>query len=288
MFPRYVFFQIGDYCNGRCTFCPRSRPEFAFPRGRMDDGLLEQALEEVQRHREECELLGINFRCEPTLDRRLAAWCERMAAVGYRPRITTNGTMMHLHDIDRIVAHVSTVHFSLHGGPDPAERDRVMPGLDHEATLGNLAAVARAAARLPEERRPTVMVSDMFCPPEQQSPRREQLRRIVGGAALSVEFTPLFQRTPESDRGIDRGPRVRCQSFGPALMAGLLWDGTMIICAEDWARQFSPGRAYRDGGLEALFNSPVAEEFRAWASGRRDLPPGHLCRRCTTAQALHE
>ncbi len=236
LFPPRVYLQIRDACNGRCVFCPRKGLEGLFKRGAMSEALLQKILEEIDGHRDQVIEMGINFRCEPSLDRRLVDWCRRLSWFGYPPKVTTNGSFIHNHDLEELVRHASVIHFSVHGGPEAENRERCMPGLDHEQCYRNFREVGATIKRLGTETQ--LWASDMFCADDQEESRKQR------------------------------------------------WDGTMIICAEDWKREYSPGRIYHDGTIEELFTNAAASRFRDEASGLEDLPEDHICRRCYTAKEL--
>ena len=284
LFPPRVYLQIRDACNGRCVFCPRKGLEGQFKRGAMSDALLEKILEEVDGHRDQVIEVGINFRCEPSLDRRLVDWCRRLSGFGYPPKVTTNGSFIHNHDLAELVRHASVIHFSMHGGPDAENRERYMPGFDHEQCYRNFREVGDTIKRLGAETQ--LWASDMFCHADKVETMQNRWADMAGCDTFVFMKTVPFQRTDAVDSGVRFGSRVICRSYGPHILGGILWDGTMIICAEDWKREYSPGRIHEDGTIEELFTNDAASRFRDEASGLEDLPEGHICRRCYTAKEL--
>jgi len=251
----------------------------------MPEFLMEQILEEIDRHRDQVEIVDFVLHCEPSLDFRLVNLCRWFSEFGFKPEVVTNGSCIHNHDIDELVRHISLIQFSMHGGLDAARRERYMSGLDHEQCYKNVRAVGRAIKKaglsIP------LRITDMFCP----APEEENQRRIWGFVAEYDGFQfvrpRLKQRDHAVDLGVRAGPRVICDSpCGPHRLAGIRWDGTMIICSADWQQQHSPGRIYDDGTIEELFNSPIANQFRFEASGQVDLPDDHICRRCCAVPPL--
>jgi len=286
LFPSKVFLQISDACNSRCVFCPRKGLEGRFPSGSMSIALLEQILAEVDWHGDRVVEMDVNLHCEPTLDPRLGYFCRRLAEHGHPPALITNGSRLHDHDLDDLVGHVSMIQFSMHGGREAERRERYMPGLDHEQCYRNVAAVGRAIKRLGRE--VMLRVTDMFCPGPEEEAQRERWAELAGCGENFVFVRPrLLQRDGALDLGVRAGPRVRCASLcGPHEMAGILWDGTMVICSADWERRRSPGMIYREGSIEDLFNSQTANRLRWESSGEVDLPEDHICRRCCAVPPL--
>jgi len=131
-------------------------------------------------------------------------------------------------------------------------------------------------------------ITDMFCPGPEEEAQRERWAELAGCGENFVFVRPrLLQRDGALDLGVRTGPRVRCTSLcGPHEMAGILWDGTMVICSADWERRRSPGLVYRDGSIEDLFNSETANRLRWESSGEMDLPEDHICRRCCAVPPL--
>jgi len=284
LFPTRIYLQIGDYCNGRCRFCPRSTLESRFKRGKMSEALLDRILEEADRWRDHVVEMGINFRCEPSLDRRLVRWCRRLADFGFPPKVTTNGSFIHKHDLEGLVLNTTVIHFSMHGGPDAENRERYMPGFNHEQCFENFREVGRTINRLGATTQ--LWASDMFCSEEETESKEKQWAKMAGCDTFVFMRTVPFQRTEFVDVGRRFGPRIVCRSYGPHVLGGILWDGTMIICSEDWDREYSPGKIYGDGTIEDLFNCEKARHFRNEAFGKIDLCEGHICMRCFTAKEI--
>jgi len=246
---------------------------------------MEQILEEIDRHRDQVEVVDLNLHCEPSLDFRLVNLCRWFSEFGFKPQLVTNGYCVHNHDLDELVRYTSLIQFSMHGGRDAGRRERYMSGLDHERCYRNVEAMGQAIKR--SGRPVTLRVTDMFCPGPEEEAQGQQWAKLAGCENFEFVRPRLKQRDHAIDLGVRAGPRVTCDSpCGPHRLAGIRWDGTMIICSADWQQQHSPGRIYDDGTIEELFNSPIANQFRFEASGQVDLPDDHICRRCCAVPPL--
>ena len=285
LFPSLISLQVVEACNSRCVFCPGRGLRGSPPHAYMSEVLMEQILAEIAFHHERVETVDLNLHCEPSLDLRLGALCRWFSEAGYPPQIITNGSRLHDHDIGELVRYTSLIQVSMHGGRDAARRERYMPGLDHEQCYRNVAAVGRAIEQ--SSRAVMLRVTDMFCPGPEEEAQGQQWAELAGCENFEFVRPRLLQRDGALDLGVRAGPRVKCTSLcGPHEMAGILWDGTMVICSADWERRLSPGMVYRDGAIEDLFNSETANRLRWESSGEVDLPDDHICRRCCAVPPL--
>jgi len=285
LFPSFISLQVIEACNSRCVFCPGAGLRGSPPHVYMSEILMGKVLKEIDSHRGRVEAVDLNLHCEPSLDLRLVGLCRWLSDFGYPPQIITNGSRIHDHDLDELVRHSSLIQFSMHGGMDAERRERYMPGLDHEQCYRNVAAVGRAIRRSGREL--MLRVTDMFCPGPEEEAQGRRWAELAGCENSEFVRPRLLQRDGALDLGVRSGPRVKCASLcGPREMAGILWDGTMVICSADWERQYSPGVVYRDGTIEELFNSETANRLRRESSGEVDLPEDHLCQRCCAVPPL--
>jgi MoaA/NifB/PqqE/SkfB family radical SAM enzyme len=280
-FPRLIQLQTINACNAACAMCPYPVYRDVFPRGRMDDALFDRVTEEIARHPEAKVFIPM-LQNEPFLDRRIFEKVARFkAATGGRVRVelVTNGAFLTEENVARIAeCGLDVVDVSL----DALSREvyaRVRVGLDYDRVLAGVERLL--AAKLPATSVFVRLVKVRDNVHEVRAFARAWRRRGVpvfmytandrGGAVVGFDDT---QRIPDAEiplrsrvgRRLVRAWMGHCPI--PFSSAYVLHDGSLILCAHDWARREILGNV-REATIAELWNGERMREIRALVSERR-------------------
>jgi radical SAM protein with 4Fe4S-binding SPASM domain len=280
-FPRLVQLQTINACNAACAMCPYPVYKNVFPRGRMDDALFDKVTEEIARH-PEAKVFVPMLQNEPFLDRRIFEKVKRFkAATGGRVRVelVTNGAFLTEENVARIAeSGLDVVDVSL----DALSREvyaRVRVGLDYDRVLAGVERLLAAKLTATSVFVRLVKVRDNVH--EVRAFARAWRRRGVpvfmytandrGGTVAGFDDT---QGIPDAEvpfrsrvgRRLVRAWMKHCPI--PFSSAYILHDGSLILCAHDWARREILGNV-RDAGIAELWNGERMREIRALVSERR-------------------
>ncbi|HVE80461.1 MAG TPA: radical SAM/SPASM domain-containing protein [Gemmatimonadaceae bacterium] len=280
-FPTTIQLQTINACQAACVMCPYTTYAKVFPRGRMDDALLEKVMAEVAAHPEVRSFIPM-LQNEPLLDRRLFERVRSFkAAAGPRTRVelVTNGALL----TDDVVAQIRDVGLDiLDISLDALTRDtyqRIRIGLDFDAVIAGVERVI--AADLPR--------TSVFVRLVRQRANRHEIQPFISrwrsrgvgvfvysahDRAGSVAAFDDKVRIPARELPVlHRLERLASRlAFGrcpiPFTTANILHDGTMLMCVHDWGRKVVVGNV-RDATIAELWNGPRMRELRRLVWERR-------------------
>jgi radical SAM protein with 4Fe4S-binding SPASM domain len=280
-FPRLIQLQTINACNAACAMCPYPVYKDVFPRGRMDDALFDRVTEEIARHPEAKVFIPM-LQNEPFLDKRIFEKVKRFkAATGGRVRVelVTNGAFLTEENVGRIAeSGLDVVDVSL----DALSREvyaRVRVGLDYDRVLAGVERLL--TAKLPATNVFVRLVKVRDNVHEVRAFARAWRRRGVpvfmytannrSGTVAGFDDT---QRIPDTEipfrsrvgRRLVRAWMGHCPI--PFSSAYVLHDGSLILCAHDWARREILGNV-REATIAELWNGERMREIRALVSERR-------------------
>ena len=268
-----VYVEITNICNMHCSFCHgHNRP----PRQMTQDEyarVLDQLAGKTQyiyHH-----LMG-----EPLVHPQLHRFLQMAYDTGFRPMLTTNGTLLDRFGDDILIDGLHKVNISLHSFEtgDPAH---------HENYLKQVAAFAQKA-----NKKGTLISLRLWnkgCDGGKNDATLEILQKALPGQwtentrgsrirdGLFLEWGDRFQ-WPDKDAP-EGSDCVYCHGLQDHF--GILSDGTVVPCCLDSDGVIDLGNVFRQE-LTEILNSPRA---KAMAEGfRRRKAPEDLCRRCSYAR----
>ena len=268
-----VYVEITNICNMNCSFChghtrsPRQMTEEEYIR------ILDQLAgktEYIYHH-----LMG-----EPLLHPLLPCFLELAAQRGFRPMITTNGTLLERMGDTILVPGLHKVNISLHSFEKDTE-------IQHENYIRKVAQFADKAGK--QGTLISLRLWNNGCDSGKNQTALQALQKYLPGQwtentrgyrirdGLFLEWGDRFewpdQNAPEGD------DRVFC--YGLRDHFGILCDGTVVPCCLDSDGVIALGNVFREE-LSHILRSPRAKAITDGFSQRRATE--NLCRRCGYAR----
>jgi MoaA/NifB/PqqE/SkfB family radical SAM enzyme len=265
---------VTNYCNQRCTLCPRQ--EFTRPLGFIDRNIYERAVRECAAHPTR---LWLHFLGEPLLHRGLInmirfAKQEGVAEVG----LSTNGLSLHgklaeallTSGLDRLECSIDANDQKVY---------LAMRGRDHFVQVTENVRAFLVRKRELGRRRPITSLQFMRTPEVEAT-----LPQLVAAWRPYLDMDDFVMTIdPASFAGAIAtaatvpSARPPCRWLFESVM--VLQDGTVTMCGADWDAQAPLGNL-RDTTLVELWNGGVlAQRRRAHLEGRfADVP---ICGTCT-------
>ena len=272
-FPQRVNVEVTNYCNQRCTLCPRQG--FTRPLGFIDVDLFARVAGECGAHGAR---LWLHFLGEPLLHRRLVDLIRLAKAAGVREvGLSTNGVSLHgalaeaLLDsgLDRLECSLDADdrdgYLAMRGRDHFARvTDNVRAFLDRKRSLGRERPVtsiqfmrtAAVAARLPA-------LVDAWRP--HLGPRDFVMTIAPAGFAGAVALPPPSATV-----------RPPCRWLYSAVM--VLQDGTVTMCGADWDARAPLGSVATSSLAELWHGAELRRRRQAHEAGR--FAEVDVCRGC--------
>lgn len=268
-----VYVEITNICNMNCSFCHgHSRP----PR-QMTEAEYARILEQLDG---KTEYIYHHLMGEPLTHPLLPRFIEMARQAGFRPMITTNGTLLDTRGDALLGKGLHKANISMHSFEGDREEQ-------HRRYVEKIAAFAEKASR------DGVIVSlrlwNNGCDDGRNNTALAVLKEALPGQwventrgyrirdRLFLEWGDRFQ-WPDLNAP-DYGQRVAC--YGLRDHFGILCDGTVVPCCLDSEGTIPLGNAFEEA-LEEILSSPrakaIAEGFRCRSATEE------LCRRCGYAQ----
>lgn len=289
-FPQLIQLQTINACQASCTMCPYPLFKNTFPRGRMDDGLLDKLLVEIAAQPLVRTFIPM-LQNEPLLDKRLFARLRQIkeltnGRVG--TELVTNGALL----TDEVIAQIRESRLDiLDISLDALSRETyrtIRKGLDYDTVLAGVERAVRAD--LPDTNIFVRLVKLRDNEGEVKAFARHWRKRGVPvfvytannrtGALTDFDETHRLTTVPLLHKV---GRRVARAYFGhcpfPFGSASILHNGDVLICAHDWARSEVIGNV-RDATLAEVWNGPRMREIRALIHARQYEQIGS-CRNCS-------
>ncbi len=264
-----VYVEITNICNMNCSFChghtrsPRHMSEDEFAR----------VLRALEGH---TEYIYLHLMGEPLTHPALPRFVSMAREAGYKPMITTNGTLLHTRGNQLIAAGPHKVNVSLHSFEGQNEAD-------HMEYLGRVADFADSAAdagiivvlRLWNNGHDGGKNSSVleFLHTRLGGEWSENTRGLRVRPRLFLEYGDRFEwPDPEAPH---YGDNVFC--YGMRDHFGILCDGTVVPCCLDSDGVINLGNIFRDD-LGNILSSPRARAMKKGFECRTATED--LCRRC--------
>ena len=268
-----VYLEITDICNRNCSFCPGTvRP------------LRRMTMEEFQiaanKIRAVTEYLYFHVMGEPLTHPLLPDFIRYARSIGFKPAVTTNGTLLRLRGRELIDAGVYKVNISVHSFEDGAQEDYIKYLTDcadfaAEASAAGVLTVLRLWNRGCDEGRN--IDTEAFFREHLEGEWKEGNRGYRIRNKLHVEFGDRF--TWPDTACEDMGGSVFC--YGLKDHFGVLCDGTVIPCCLDREGVINLGNIFTDD-LDTVLHGERAVALREGFKQRKATE--ELCRKCGYAR----
>lgn len=291
-FPAVIQLQTINACNASCVMCPYPLFKKEFPRGRMDDALFDKIIAEIAE-RPEVDTFVPMLQNEPFLDKHLFDRIARFKQLT-RGRVTvelvTNGAFLTAEAIERMRdVELDVLDISL-DAVSKETYDRIRLGLDYEAVIAGVERVI--AARLPH--------TSLFVRMVKLRDNAHEVKRFAErwrslGVPVFIytannrvgalpEFDERLRLAREQVSPLQRIGRRAARAWlghcpAPFATTDILHDGSVLLCAHDWARKEVLGNV-RDRTIAEVWNGPRMREIRA-AVHRREYATLPACRDCS-------
>lgn len=261
-FPKRISVEPTNYCNQRCTLCPRQG--FSRPLGFMEPELFQRIARECAAHD---TALWLHFLGEPLLHRELLDLVRYAKGAGVRQvGLSTNGVVLSGAWVDGLLdSGLDRLECSMDA--DDRESYRAMRGRDHfDRVIRN---VRGFLDRKRERglRRPVTSIQ--FVRTEAVEARLEELvegwRPHLGpdDFVMTIAPTPFgghVDAEPPPGAAAARAPRrPPCTWLFSSLV--VLQDGTVTMCGADWDAHAPLGHL-RDSSIEEIWTGALMERRR--------------------------
>jgi MoaA/NifB/PqqE/SkfB family radical SAM enzyme len=272
-FPGRINVELTNYCNQRCTLCPRQ--EFTRPLGFMDAGVYERLVRECAGR---ATKLWLHFLGEPLLHRGLVRMV-RLAKEAGVPEVglSTNAVSLHGRLADELLASgLDRLECSLDA--DDADGYLAMRGRDHfEQVVEHVRAFLLRKRALGVEK-PITSLQFMRTPAVEASLERlvAAWRPYLGPRDFVMTIVPAPFAGAVDVPTATNGARTPCPWLFSSLM--VLQDGTVTMCGADWDAHAPLGNLH-DTTIAAIWEGEeLARRREAHLEGRFGAVP--ICGAC--------
>lgn len=268
-----VYVEITNVCNMNCSFChghhrpPRQMTEEEYAR------ILQQLTGKtgyIYHH-----LMG-----EPLVHPKLPRFIQMAVDAGFRPMLTTNGTLLERLGHSIIIPGLHKVNISLHSfeGDDVQEHRQYIRSVAEFADKANKAGII-ISLRLwnnncDDGRNSTAL---QFLQEQLPGQWTENTRGYRIRDGLFLEWGDRFSWPDQN--APDEGDHVYCHGLGDHF--GILCDGTVVPCCLDADGVINLGNIFKED-LSDILNSDRAKVMAAGFKQRKATED--LCRRCGYAR----
>ena len=268
-----VYVEITNICNMNCSFCHgHSRPL-----RQMTEAEYARVLEQLAG---KTQYLYHHLMGEPLTHPLLPRFVEMARKAGFRPMLTTNGTLLDRRGDALLLPGLHKVNISLHSfeGEQPEAHRQYLRKIAHFAEKANKMGIL-ISLRLwnngcDEGRNDTALEALQGLLP---GPWKENTRGYRIRDGLFLEWGDRFE-WPDRNAP-DGGDRLFCHGLKDHF--GILSDGTVVPCCLDSDGVIALGNVFRQD-LSEILDSPRA---RAIVEGFRCRKAAEdLCRRCGYAR----
>ena len=270
-----VYVEITDICNRNCSFCPGTKRA---PR-RMSEAefrIIAEKLKSVTKY------LYFHVMGEPLTHPLLTDFIRIANENGYRPAITTNGTLLSKRGREIVEAGIYKVNISVHSFESGAREDYLryigdcLDFADYASSHGVLTVLRLWNQGYDEGRNvdTVALLRERFPNEWSFGTRGARIRD-----KLHLEYGERFE-WPDME-ACDRGDSVFC--YGLKDHFGILCDGRVVPCCLDREGAVTLGNIFDEGvTAEAILSSPRAVAMRKGFTERRATE--ELCRKCGYAR----
>jgi hypothetical protein len=285
-FPAYVEFQTQSLCNSRCRVCPMEWTAGELPDGRMSDALIEGILDECAAHREQVKSIEPYLNNEPFLDPRFIDVLRGIRRrLSCHIEVATNASVLDDPITDALLDEhlVDDLRMSLFGAT-PETYEAVMVRLRWDRVMAN---VERYRLKWLARGRPNRARVVLVHHPELHPPDEiERFRARWEPSGFELIVWEQLDRAGNNRLLLHPAPRtgrmVGCKGGYLRDRVVILYNGDVLLCCQDWARQVVIGRL-GSRSLADVWNSPERRHLSESIYGTGGAAPP-LCTRCEMAR----
>lgn len=290
-FPNNIQIETTSGCNAKCGFCPYPETSLTQPQGQMSQALFEQIVDEISFYK--VDLIQPFLNNDPLMDRNIIAKLELLIRKNPSARImiTTNGFLLRpelARELVRLRLH--TIHISSNGLTAGVYRETM--GIDGYTVMRNVNFLWDLIRSSGSSTRLVVTAVLM----KANKHEVEHMRQYWRARGVSFYLNPLNDRAGNlsSERFVqllpfsedaNRNQVMHLNMSGcPSLYSfmGILWNGDVIRCCNDWRRARVMGNAGRQT-LKDIWDGSEYAQMRAMSDNGR-LNEVELCGECGEQQ----
>ena len=296
-YPLVLQIQTQSFCNGRCIICPYSNTHKEHEQGFMEWGLFEKIVTELQSATQ-LSTVGFALQNEPLLDKRLFEWIKYMKSLcpGKKCVVTTNGEPLDRFskeeikqsEVDRIVislnAYSKETYEKINVGLD---FNKVMKNVSNLLADESLRPKVELSFRLTEDNSAEVGEAVRYWSTQGV---RTRAMGITNRAGSLVNYEALKLKDASQDiphhrrlwRDAMSGLRSVLGCEVPFHRMDILFDGTTLMCCQDWRRAVTVGNV-ATASIGEIFNSSEMNEARRLILRKRYKQIAS-CKECSSAK----
>lgn len=261
--PEVYAFETTNICNLRCIMCPY--PEMTRRTGVMALDLFQKVVDEIKPY---ARYIGLHNFGEPLLNPALPRFIDYAAGAGLRTWLSTNATLLtEAKSLELLDSRLDVIIFSLDGATK-ATYEKVRRQGQFEETKTNVERFLELKKKR-NARRPLTIVQiiDMMNTEPEVAGFKEEWRGKADQVLVKAFATWSDQvgGIKELAKGGQRpqphaGKRPPCLYLWRSLV--VQWDGTIVLCCNDFDNKIVGGDANRQS-LREVWNSPLMRDLRA-------------------------
>lgn len=243
----FIEFNLSGFCNRKCIFCPRSKPE-VFPNvdKYLPISLYEKIMKDLGKAGFRGTILYSGF-SEPLVYKDIEALIELSRQ--YNPRVAveliTNGDLLDVGKLIRLFkSGLKTICVSMYDGSHQLE---YFQNLKKKAGLSDNQVVLRP----------------------RWLPAKEHFGITLSNRAGTIEMKDIGIKVPEAP--------IKQRCYYPFYQTLIDYDGRVLLCTHDWGRRLIAGDT-NDCSILKIWNNDILEKVRIHLIKRnRNFSPCNLC-----------
>lgn len=250
--PSVIEISESGTCNRKCSFCPRSDPDFKDIKEFIPDDLIKKLCEELAEFHYSGLILISGF-VEPLLDKNIFNIIKTVR--GYLPEckieIVTNGDVLNLSRIKKLFeSGLTSFYISVYDGPE-AEKKFVK------------------------------MIKDAKLSPEQAKIRKRYLPEDQdfgitlgnrGGMMKNAEYSIPSLKEP-----------LKNACYYPSYNFFMDYNGDVLLCSHDWGKKMIVGNMWKEKFIDIWTNEKFSSTRKKLLNKERDVLP---CKECDVIGTL--
>lgn len=276
-FPKIIEFQFHNLCNANCIICPYS--DVKERKGFMDELLFEQIITEVG----DKEILLIPYlNNEPFLD---SSYCEKIKKINnYCPNakieISTNLSKVNEKVIQKLCElNIYELRISFFAY-SKVYYEKMMPGLCYEKVWSNLEKILASDLKNKISKISITMIEHEYLHASEFDNMKDLCTKNGIGFNKWGYLDRAGNNTKFSNRIYKKNIKA-CEQKRPLERMHILYDGTVILCCQDWRREVVIGNL-RNNTIQDIWMGDRYQELRSKIYDE-DRACIELCKRCKLA-----
>lgn len=288
--PGILMVQTITMCNAACSCCPYpglTRTK-AIPHGVMEDDLFDKIVADARGF--DLKRISPYWNNEPFLDPKFPQRLETLRSTFPRAtlHVSTNGSRLEPELWPLVANCMDRLHISAQGGVmDRASFEKNFLKINYDNYRSNVEGFLKyLAAHQTRLKLENVVINNViqFASAEAKAVEeaywhRQGVHTNFGGFN---SYSGTITLQPRKRYGSEGMPIYGCADKDRPLQAmHVLFDGSCVLCCNDWIREVVVGNA-RDESLSEIWNGPAYQQHvRTIYSGK--CAPEHMCNKCDQA-----